>query len=270
MRFLVDDDLLSALIEAERAFAAIAADPAQHVSGVCHGLAEDAPIWGDGSFGGNRVNLVAERILNGQEQAMGDEEIVGVLLYLALPTLEGRPLSQALVTSFGSLGAVLAASDVELERAGVPDRAIQLFRTVRHAVLRTLREPVREKPIIGSSAALDSYLSATLRHERREQVRILFLDRKNHLLRDEIVAQGTIDHAPLYPREVVRHCLDHNASAIILVHNHPSGDPEPSQADIAMTRQIARALDTVAIQMHDHVIVGHGRTVSLRSQGLLP
>jgi DNA repair protein RadC len=128
---------------------------------------------------------------------------------------------------------------------------------------------LEDRPIIGSASALMDYLSVTMRHEPTEATRILFLDRKNALIKDEIQQRGTVDHTPLYPREVVRRVIELGASAIILVHNHPSGDPTPSQSDIEMTQRLAAALNTISVVLHDHVIVGRNKEISLRKEALI-
>jgi DNA repair protein RadC len=133
----------------------------------------------------------------------------------------------------------------------------------------TLREPLEDRPVIGSASALMDYLSVTMRHEAIESTRVLFLDRKNALIKDEILHRGTVDHTPLYPREVLRRVIETGASAIILVHNHPSGDPSPSTADIAMTKELIAALGTIGGVLHDHVIVGRNREISFRKSGLI-
>jgi DNA repair protein RadC len=144
-----------------------------------------------------------------------------------------------------------------------------LLKAVRAAVKAIVREPLEDRPVIGSASALMDYLSVTMRHEPTEATRILFLDRKNALIKDEIQHRGTVDHTPLYPREVVKRVVELGASAIILVHNHPSGDPTPSQSDIDTTRQLAAALGTINVVLHDHVIVGRNKEVSLRKTKLM-
>jgi DNA repair protein RadC len=144
-----------------------------------------------------------------------------------------------------------------------------LFRLVRELMARVLREEIQERPVIGSWTALLDYLRVALAHEPIEQFRVLFLDRKNVLIRDEMQQRGTVDHTPLYPREIARRALELRASAIIMVHNHPSGDPTPSQADVEMTRQVVQALEAVGITLHDHVIVGKSRHTSFKSQRLI-
>jgi DNA repair protein RadC len=144
-----------------------------------------------------------------------------------------------------------------------------LFKVVQELLQRVLREQIRERPVIGSWTALIDYLQVALTHEPIEQFRVLFLDRKNILIRDEIQQRGTVDHTPLYPREITRRALELQASAIIMVHNHPSGDPTPSRADIEMTKQVVQALAAVGITVHDHVVVGKNRHTSFKSQRLI-
>jgi DNA repair protein RadC len=143
-----------------------------------------------------------------------------------------------------------------------------LLKAVGELLQRVLREEIRERPVIGSWTALIDYLQVALAHEPIEQFRVLFLDRKNILIRDEVQQRGTVDHTPLYPREITRRALELQASSIIMVHNHPSGDPTPSRADIEMTKQVVQALGAVGITVHDHVIVGKNRHTSFKSQRL--
>jgi DNA repair protein RadC len=144
-----------------------------------------------------------------------------------------------------------------------------LFKAIGELLQRVLREEIKDRPVIGSWTALLDYLQVALAHEPIEQFRVLFLDRKNVLIKDEVQQRGTVDHTPLYPREIVKRALELSASAIIMVHNHPSGDPAPSRVDIDMTKQVVQALDAVGIALHDHVIVGKNRHTSFKSQRLI-
>jgi DNA repair protein RadC len=180
------------------------------------------------------------------------------------------PVTGALIAGFGSVGAVLAARRSQLiEVPGMTEAAVRLLEAARTTCRWAAEEEIRGRPLIGGSSALERYLRATLRGQRVETVRGLFLDRKSRLIQDRLLGAGTVDHAPLYPREVVRHAIELDASALILVHNHPSGDPEPSPADIDTTRRIARALATIDVALHDHVIVGDNQILSLRARRLL-
>lgn len=174
-----------------------------------------------------------------------------------------------LADRFGDLGSILNAEAGELRRMGIsPDIIVQLDR-LRILVLRAAREDASRRPVVSSWSQLIAYVRTALAHQPREQFRVLFLDKKNVLMLEEIQATGTIDHAPVYPREVVRRALELNASSMILVHNHPSGDPSPSTADIEMTRKVMDAARVFDIQVHDHVIVGRLGTASFRSLGLI-
>lgn len=179
-------------------------------------------------------------------------------------------LATALLDRFGSVGAVSAADPVELLRVGdMSEGIVQDLKMLRELAVRLARIDAGHRPVISSWNALLDYARAALAHLPREQFRALFLDRRNILLRDELVADGSVDHAPVYPREVIRRALELSASSLILVHNHPSGDPTPSQADITMTRQIIDAAKLFGIQVHDHIVVGRDGTASFRAIGLI-
>jgi len=201
---------------------------------------------------------------------MPDYEILELLLFAAIPRRDVKPLAKKLCAEFGSLGAVLSAEPERLRKVpGLGDSAVTLLKAAREAGLRLLKAEVAGKHAISSWQALLDYCHAAMQHNATEQFRIVFLDRKNFVLRDEEQQRGTVDHTPVYPREVVRRALELQASAIILVHNHPSGDPTPSKADIEMTRQVRDAAQAVGIALHDHVVIGRKGHVSFRSQGLL-
>jgi DNA repair protein RadC len=195
---------------------------------------------------------------------------------------EPQQIASSLVGLFGSLGATLAAESgrykeclptfPSYEHTGGLEghwELVTLLKTTYELLQRVLKEEFKERPVIGSWKALVDYLQLAMQHETAEHFRILFLDRKNILIRDEVQSRGTVDHTPLYPREVVKRALELAASAIIMVHNHPSGDPTPSPADIEMTKQVAGALGQVGITVHDHIIVGKNRHTSFRTQRLL-
>jgi DNA repair protein RadC len=204
------------------------------------------------------------------DDALRPVEVLELLLHFGGSRQRAGPFAGQLLDHFGSLGGVVAADPTKLvEVLHGDDLSVMLLRVVRAAVKAIVREPLEDRPVIGSASALMDYLSVTMRHEPTEATRLLFLDRKNALIKDEIQHRGTVDHTPLYPREVVKRVLELGASAIILVHNHPSGDPTPSQSDIEMTRQLAAALGTINVALHDHVIVGRNREISLRKSNLL-
>jgi DNA repair protein RadC len=210
---------------------------------------------------------VIERI---DQSSVSSAELLELLLSFGRSGHAAGRIARDLIEHFGSLGAVLAAQPHRLAAWLEGDEAsVFLLKIVRVAVKTTLREPLEDRPVIGSASALMDYLSVTMRHEAIEATRVLFLDRKNALIKDEILHRGTVDHTPLYPREVLRRVIETGASAIILVHNHPSGDPSPSKADIAMTKELVAALGTIGGVLHDHVIVGRNRELSFRKAGLI-
>jgi DNA repair protein RadC len=197
-------------------------------------------------------------------------ELLELLLYFGRSGENAGTRAAKLLDRFGSLSAVMAAEPAKLAQILEGDSvSVILLKAVRASVKAIVREPLEDRPVISSASALMDYLSVTMRHEPIEATRILFLDRKNALIKDEIQHRGTVDHTPLYPREVVKRVVELGASAIILVHNHPSGDPTPSQGDIEMTRRLAAALNTINVVLHDHVIVGRNRETSLRKLKLV-
>jgi DNA repair protein RadC len=203
-------------------------------------------------------------------EALNTVEILELLLHFGRSSHGGVSHAAELLDRFGSLGAVVAADPLRLsEVLGSDAISVTLLKTLHAAVKAIVREPVEDRPVISSASALMNYLSVTMRHELTETTRLLYLDRKNALIKDEIQHRGTVDHTPLYPREIVKRVLELGASAVILVHNHPGGDPMPSRADIEMTRQVAAALGTISVALHDHVIIGRNRETSLRKLGLL-
>jgi DNA repair protein RadC len=177
--------------------------------------------------------------------------------------------ASALLRGFPSIGHVIAADASQLRAFGLTERDIAMLRTVREIACRMARAEVRSRPALGNWQALLAYLQTAMAYEQIEQFRILFLDRKNHLIADEVQQRGTVDHTPVYPREVLKRALILNASALIVAHNHPSGDPKPSREDIDMTRELKAGARALNIALHDHVVVGHGRHASFRSLGLL-
>jgi DNA repair protein RadC len=220
-------------------------------------------------YHGHRQRL-RERFLAGGAEALPDYELMELLLFLAIPQRDTKPLAKALIAKFGSFADVIAAP-VErlLEVEGVKEGTVAALKTVEAAALRLARAKVIGRPALASWEALLDYCAAAMARAQTEEFRILFLDRKNILLADEVHQRGTVDHTPVYPREVVKRALELGASAIILVHNHPSGDPTPSRADIAMTREIVAAAKALKIEVHDHLIIGRGKHASFKALGLL-
>ncbi|SLN34110.1 RadC family protein [Pseudooctadecabacter jejudonensis] len=210
------------------------------------------------------------RFLTGGAAAMPDYEILELTLFRCIPRQDVKPLARRLIEAFGDLNGVLSAPIARLEKVdGVgPAVALELkvMETVTH---RMARAKIMQRHVVSSWDALLDYCHTVMAHRDTEQFRVLFLDRKNVLIADEQQGEGTVDHVPVYPREVVKRALELNASALILVHNHPSGDPTPSDEDIAMTHQIASAAQALSITLHDHLIIGRSRELSFKSQGLI-
>jgi len=206
----------------------------------------------------------------GGADALPDYELLELLLFAAIPRRDVKPLAKSLIRRFGDFARVVSASAAELAGAGLSENSIAVVKIVQASALRLGRQRVLDRPVLSSWSALGEYLRAAMAHEINEQFRLLFLDRKNTLIHDEIQTRGTVDHAPVYVREVVKRALDLGATALILVHNHPSGDPTPSRADIDMTREIVAAVTPLGITVHDHVIIGRGEPASLRAMGLMP
>lgn len=202
--------------------------------------------------------------------ALADYELLELLLFRIIPRRDTKPLAKALIARFGDFAAVLAADPhrlVEVDGCG-PSVALEL-KTLQAAVERAARVEAKRKPLVGSWTKLIDYCRVTLQHETHEQFRVLFLDVKNQILADEVLGEGTIDHAPVYPREVVRRALELRAAAMILVHNHPSGDPTPSRADAEITRDIITAADALGLKVHDHLVIGKHGAASLKQLGLM-
>ena len=192
------------------------------------------------------------------------------LLFAFIPRRDVKPVAKALLKRFGSLSGVFSADAKDLRSVeGIGPSASSYLKAVQELHLRTAREEIAARPVISSWSALMSYVRVALQHEDREQFRVVFLDRKNQLIADEIMGHGTVDHAPVYPREIARRALELAASSLVLVHNHPSGDTTPSRADIDMTREIIDALTPFDISVHDHLIAGRGGVTSFKSAGLI-
>ena len=175
----------------------------------------------------------------------------------------------ALLNHFPSIGHVLSAEAVQLQSFGLNNRDVGLLRLVREAACHMARAEMRERPVLSNWHSLIAYLQIAMAGEQIEQFRVLYLDRKNNLIADEVQQRGTVDHTPVYPREVVKRALILNASVLIVAHNHPSGDPKPSREDIDMTRQLKAAASALEIALHDHVVIGHGKHASFRTLGIL-
>lgn len=213
---------------------------------------------------------VRDRLLYGEDEALLDHEVIEYLLALAIPRRDTKPLAKTLLKEFGGFGGLLTADSEALIKAdGLGETSAAALKIVKVAALRLLQQDIEGRPILGSWQALLDYLRADMAHLGIERVRVLHLNAKNALLRNEVMNEGSVDQAPIYAREVIRRALDIGSSALILVHNHPSGDPSPSPQDIAITKEIRDAGHKLGITVHDHIIIGaHGHS-SLRAMGLI-
>lgn len=211
-----------------------------------------------------------EKLLERGPDALADYELLEMLLFFAFKNGDTKPLAKRLINEHGSFARVMAAPSLKLlESQGLGPHAVSALKLVQAAALRMMQAEVAEQPVLNNWERLIGYLNAALAREKVEQFRVLFLDPKNRLIADEAQARGTVNHTPVYPREVVKRALELHATALILVHNHPSGDPTPSRADLEMTRQIQDAATVLEIVVHDHLILGNGRYTSFRREGLL-
>jgi len=227
---------------------------------------------------GHRERL-RERARTAGIHHLPDYELLELFLFRSQPQGDVKPVAKALLTRFGSLAAVLAASVEDLmtvkaedsrgRAKGVGSETALDLAALHEVSRRVAKEEANKRTVISSWTALLAYVRLSLQHEPREQFRVLYLDKKNQLILDEIQNRGTVDHAPVYPREVVRRALELSASAMIIVHNHPSGDPTPSRADIDMTRQVIEAARALSVQVHDHLIVGREGVASFKQLGLM-
>ncbi len=226
-------------------------------------------LGGKPHYAGHRERL-RRRFMEGGADALPDYELLELVLARAIPRRDVKPLAKTLLAKFGSFADVLAAPPARLmEVEGVGDGLVVDLKIVHAAGLRLLKRQVMNRPLLTTWSQVLDYCTAAMAYAEKEQFRILFLDRKNALIADEVQQEGTVDHTPVYVREVVKRALELSASAIILVHNHPSGDPTPSPADIDMTRRIVEAADKLGIKVHDHIIVGRTGHASLKGLKLM-
>lgn len=220
-------------------------------------------------YSGHRARL-RQRLLDNGSEALLDHELLEYLLMLAIPRRDTKPLAKKLIARFGSYASVIAASPADLMAEGELSEAVVGAIKIAHASsLRLLKSGVENRPILSSWQALLDYLHADLAFRPTEAVRLLLLNARNVLIRDEIIAKGSVDQAAIHTREVIRFALDYHASSMILVHNHPSGDPQPSRADIQMTKAIVQAGRLLGINLHDHIIIGQSGHASFKALGLL-
>ncbi len=219
---------------------------------------------------GHRERL-RERLRQGGEDALPDYELLELALFAAIPRQDVKPLAKRILDEFnGDLPALFAASRERLKQIeGVGETVADQIAIIRSFLARVAKQPVAAREVLSSWNAVVAYCTRKMAGDTNEQFRILFLDRKNKLLKDEVQGRGTVDHTPVYPREVVKRALELGASSIILAHNHPSGDPTPSSSDVEMTKQIVEAAKTLDIAVHDHLIIGRNGHASLKQLGLM-
>ena len=228
-------------------------------------MADETPPDGEG----HRARL-RERLFDGGPDALLDHEIVEYLLGLSIKRIDTKPIAKRLIDRFGGFGGLLAADAHAIRRqTKLSDPTIAALKIVQAAALRLLEERVKARPVLASWQALLDYLRADMAHIAIERVRVLFLNTKNVLIANETMWEGSVDESAVYIREVLRRALDLHASSLIVVHNHPSGDPAPSRQDIALTRDLAEACRNLKITLHDHVIIGADGHASLRAMGLI-
>ncbi len=220
-------------------------------------------------YHGHRDRLRGRLLDNGPD-ALQDYELLELILFSAIPRRDVKPLAKDLLSAFGGLPELMNASLEELIKVkGISESTALLLQTMTAISHRALKAELMHKPILNSWARLMEYCQATMAHEKKEHFRILFMNKKNELIGDEIQNSGTVDHTPAYPREIMKRALELGATALILVHNHPSGDPNPSQADVDMTHAIMRAAEPFSIVIHDHIVVSRNGYSSLKNQGLM-
>jgi DNA repair protein RadC len=218
---------------------------------------------------GHRARL-RRRLFEGGPDALLDHELVEYLLALAIPRQDTKPLAKALLHEFGGIAGLLTADAEALSRVkGMGETSVAALKATHAAALRLLRAEIAERPVLANWQALLDYLRADMAHHSIERFRVLHLNSKNMLIRDALMSEGTIDEAAVYVREIMRHGLQLGSAALILVHNHPSGDPSPSRADIEITRQVIAAGKVHGIAVHDHIIIARDGHTSLRGQGLI-
>ena len=243
-----------------------AARPVTSTPGEPGGGKADTP---SSDHAGHRARLRA-RFAKAGPEALADYELLELLLTRSIPRRDTKPIAKALIARFGSFGGALGADPARLtDVPGMGQSSALDLKIVAAAARMLVRHGIDDRQVLNSWSAVIDYCTAAMAHESREQFRVLYLDKKNGLIADEVQQTGTVDHTPVYPREVLRRCIELHATAIILVHNHPSGDPTPSRADIAMTKAIIEVLAPLDIVVHDHVVIGRTGHASLKGLGLM-
>jgi DNA repair protein RadC len=233
------------------------------------GAAElNRPFQSEGPHG--HRDRMRDRLLDRGADSLADYELLEMLLFFAQPKGDTKPLAKRLINQFGSYANVIAAAPSDLEKiSGVGRFSIAALKLVHGAAIRLARAELQSQPVFGTWEPLMDYLNAAMAREKVEHFRVLYLDTKNRLIADELQGRGTINHTPVYPREVAKRALELSAAALIIAHNHPSGDPTPSTDDVKMTMELDKLLRSLSVALHDHVIVGNGRWTSFRKEGFL-
>lgn len=220
-------------------------------------------------YHGHRDRLRARFAEKGAD-SLADYELLELYLFRSIPRRDVKPIAKELIAKFGSFAEVIAAPvDRLTEVKGISEKIAFDLKILRAAATKLGQESVLGRPVLSSWSALLDYCRSAMQFETTEQFRVLFLDRKNRLIADEVLGQGTVDRAPVYPREILKRALAHESTAIILTHNHPSGDPTPSQSDIDITKEIVQACKPIRVAVHDHLIIGRDNIVSFKSLGLM-
>ncbi len=220
-------------------------------------------------YSGHRARL-RERFVSSGADALQDYELIELLLFMALPRRDVKPLAKTLLNKFGSLPELMSAPHHSLMQVeGVSENTATAIKTVTAIAHRTIKQEIMQKPILNNWTRLIDYCRSTMIHETKEHFRILFMNKKNELIEDEVQGSGTVDHTPAYPREIMKRALELGATALILIHNHPSGDPRPSAADIEMTNLIIAAAKPFEIIIHDHIIIARNGYSSFKNEGLI-
>jgi DNA repair protein RadC len=219
-------------------------------------------------YWGHRDRL-RRRFRDGGPSALPDYELLELILFRAIPRRDVKPLAKEILSRFGSFAEVVAAAPERLmETEGVTDAVVTEIKVVQAAALRSAQSEVKKRPVLAAMSTVLAYLRSAMAFEDREQFRVLFLDRRNRLIADEVQGRGTVDHTPVYTREVMKRALELSASALILAHNHPSGDPTPSKADVDLTRQIVEVASRLGVTVHDHIILGRDGHLSMKTAGI--
>ena len=233
-------------------------------------MSDQAPVNQDKPHYSGHRDRLRERFTQSGPDALQDYELLELTLFMAIPRRDVKPLAKALLTQFGGLSEILNAEIFELKKVdGISDITATALKTITALSHRAMKQDIMKKPVLNNWTRLMDYCHATMAHEKKEHFRILFMNKKNELIADEVQQTGTVDHTPAYPREIIKRALELGATALILVHNHPSGDSTPSQADIDLSNHIIRAAEPFKIIIHDHIVISKNDYSSFKNMGLI-